>query len=78
MRNPLFAKRISPSPLPAVESFRQGEIDDADVSQIVGRQMAQHIGVDLVVSELLLVSAEAETAKPLADYPGPRPHGFGR
>jgi hypothetical protein len=45
---------------------------DANVPQIISRQIGQHISVDLVVSELLHVLIEAEAAKPLSNYPGPR------
>jgi hypothetical protein len=51
------------------QSVSVADRSDADVSQIVGRQLGEHIGVNLVVSELLLVFSEAENVKPFADQP---------
>ena len=39
-------------------------------------QPRQHVRVDLVVPEIRLVLAEAETAKPPADIHGRAPHGW--
>ena len=40
---------------------------NANVLEVVNRQPRQHVRVDLVVPELLLVLAEPKTAKPPAD-----------
>ena len=45
-------------------------------SSAVSRQLRKHFRIDLVVSKLLLVLVEAETAKPLADFHGRAPHGL--
>jgi hypothetical protein len=49
---------------------------DADVLEDVVRQPRQQVRVDLVVSEIRLVLAEPETAKPPADIHGRAPHGL--
>jgi hypothetical protein len=51
--------------------------NDADVSEVVCRKLRQHVQIDFVVSKLLLVLTEAETAKPLADIHGRAPYGLG-
>jgi len=48
---------------------------DANIFEVVCRQPRQHVRVNLVVSELLLVLTEAEAAKPIADIHGRAPHG---
>jgi hypothetical protein len=39
-------------------------------------EIGEHIEIDLVVSEIGLVLAKAETAKPPADIHGRAPHGL--
>ena len=39
----------------------------ADADQVVGRQLRQHLGVDVVVAERLLVLLEPQTAQPGCD-----------
>jgi hypothetical protein len=49
---------------------------DPDVLEVVRRQLRQHVRIDLVVSEIRLVLAEAEAAKPPANVHGRAPPGF--
>ena len=49
---------------------------DADVLEIVRRQLRQHVCIDLVVPKIRLVLAETETAKPPADVHGRAPHAY--
>ncbi len=51
---------------------------DADVPEVVRRQLRQDVRVDPVVSKVLLVLTETETAKPPADVHGRAPHGITR
>ena len=49
---------------------------NANVLEVVNRQPRQHVRVDLVVPELLLVLAEPKTAKPPADIHRRASHGL--
>ena len=45
---------------------------DAELAQVVGRQLGQDVGVDVVVAERLLVLAQAQPAQPSPDvHPDP-------
>ena len=52
------------------------ESGDTDVLEAGVRQPREQIRVDLVVSELLLILAEAETAKPSAHIHGRAPYWY--
>jgi hypothetical protein len=47
-----------------------------NVLEVVRRQLRQHVRIDLVVSEIRLVLAEAEAAKPPANVHGRAPPGL--
>jgi hypothetical protein len=49
---------------------------DADVFEVVSRQLRQYRRIDLVVPEIRFVLFEAETTKPPADIHSRAPHGF--
>src|SRR3984957_5421123 len=49
---------------------------NANVLEVVNRQPRQHVRVDLIVPELLLVLAEPKTAKPPADIHRRASHGW--
>ena len=49
---------------------------DADVFQVIGRQLRQHVCIDLIFSKLSLVFTEAETAEPPADIHRRASHGL--
>jgi hypothetical protein len=50
--------------------------NNANISQIIRRQLVQHVRIDFIVSKFLLVLTEAETTKPPADIHGRAPHGL--
>ena len=60
----------------AAMSFRRSPTAlQSDVLEVVRRQMRQNGGIDLIPLKILLVLAEAQTAKPPADIHRCAPHG---
>jgi len=57
------------------QSFAVAE-RDAELFEVAVGEVGEHVRVDLVVSKLLPVLTEAETAQPFADIHSRAPHGL--